>query len=133
MLTRENATKLLVIRTGLLLGVLVFGAVTWYLRRDGSLSTLDPAATQRLGYVFIAVAVGVLGMLIALRARARAATDAQQQFTLYIAGYAAAEGAALFGGVIWYLGGVREWYIAGLVLMAVAFQVLPIGRSPAPR
>jgi hypothetical protein len=133
MLARENAARLLVIRTGLLLGVLVFGAVTWYLRRAGSLETIAANVTERLGYVFIAMAVGVIGALFALRMRVQSVTDARQQFALYIAGYAAAEGAALFGGVIWYLGGVREWYIAGLVLMVVAFQMLPIRRGDARR
>ena len=129
MLARENVTRLLIIRTGLLLGVLVFGAVTWYLRRQGSLETLDPSQTATFSYAFMALTAGALVGLFMLRVRVQRTTDGAKQIQLYIIGYAMAESAALFGGVIWYLGGPREWYIAGLVLMVVAFQVLPLKRT----
>jgi len=131
MLARENVTRLLIIRTGLLLGVLVFGAVTWYLRRQGSLETLDPSQTATFSYAFMALTAGALVGLFMLRVRVQRTTDGAKQIQLYIIGYAMAESAALFGGVIWYLGGPREWYIAGLVLMVVAFQVLPVRRAQA--
>lgn len=123
-----TATKLLLIRTAMLLGVLLFGAVTWYLQRQGSLETIEAGQTRLLTYVFMALVATALATLFALRARLASARDAARQFTLYIAGYAVAEGAALFGGVIWFIGGAREWYIAGLVLMVVAFQILPVRR-----
>lgn len=128
MLAREKAPSVLLIRTALLFGVLLFGAVTWYVRRGGSPDTLAPDATTRLGYVFMGLAAAVVGLLFVLRQRVASEKNPQKQVPMYLAGYASAEGAALFGGAIWYLGGVYEWYIAGLVLMVVSFQLLPIAR-----
>jgi hypothetical protein len=120
--------RLVLIRTAMLLGVLLFGAVTWYLEHDGRLGAIAPERASIFGYVFMALTGMALVALFTIRGQLKNA-DETRQMTLHIIGYAVAEGAALFGGVIWFIGGAREWYVAGVVLMVVAFQVLPVRRE----
>jgi hypothetical protein len=129
-LPRGQATQLLIIRTALLLGLLLFGASTWYAHRRGTLNLLTPDKAQLFGYIFTALAGTTLAALFFLRARLGTAGDTKQLMSMYIIGYAFTEGTALFGGVVWFLGGSSNWFIAGLVLMIVSFQVLPV-RRPA--
>ena len=124
-----QALRLTVIRAALLLGLLLFGAATWFQQTHGSLPQLPSNATRLYGYVFAGlVPCAVAGMFL-MRKRIEAASEIPQMIPLYIAGYAMAEGVALFGAVTWFLGGDRTWYIAGLVVMVVAFQILPINRQ----
>ena len=128
MLPRQSAMRLLLIRTAMLLGVLLFGAVTLYLEYEGRLSAIPAERARMLGYVFMALTGMALVALFTIRGRLQSADEARQM-TLHIIGYAVAEGTALFGAVIWFVGGAREWYVAGVVLMVVAFQVLPVKRE----
>jgi hypothetical protein len=128
-LPRPVATQLLIIRTALLAGLLLFGAATWYVQRNGIANAIAPAGERALVYVFIGAAVAALGGMFFLRSRLGATADVKQIVAMYIVGYAFAEGAALLSAVIWYVGGSRDWYIAGLVLMVVAFQILPVRRE----
>jgi hypothetical protein len=123
------AVRIIVIRTALLLGMLLFGGATWYTSRQGRVSLLSAERAQLMGWVFVALAACALGAMLFLRSRLEKIADVRQIFATYVVGYAFAEGAALFGGVVWFLGGAREWYVAGLVLMAVSFQILPVRKS----
>lgn len=125
-LPRQTVVQLFVIRTAMLLGVLAFGVVTWLQQR--SAPAAQPALAQPLGYAFGAATVTVVGGLFALRARALAAPPATRK-TLYIIGYALAEAVALLGGVIWFLAGERTFFLAGIVLMAASFRILPLRRD----
>jgi hypothetical protein len=128
MISQQRATRLLLIRAAMLAGVLLFGAVTWYLEREGRLSTISAERAQMLGYVFMALTGAALVAMFFIRGQLAQANEARQ-LTLHIVGYAIAEGAALFGAVVWFIGGAREWYVAGVVLMVVAFQILPVKRE----
>jgi hypothetical protein len=125
---RATAVRLLLIRTALLGGLLVFGAVTFYLRMQPSAATLPPDRARLLGYVFTAMAVGALAVLFVLRRRLEGGVTEQSALQTYIIGYAVAEGTALFGGATWFMGGHLNWYVAGLLLMVISFQILPIKR-----
>jgi hypothetical protein len=131
-LPRAEATQILVIRTALLAGLLVFGAVTWFLTRQGNTAAASAEQAQLYGYVFAGLAAAAIGGMIVMRTRLEKATSTAQLMTLYITGYAMAEGAALFGAVVWFLGGAREWYIAGLILLVSGFQILPVRRADEP-
>ena len=128
-LPRPLATQLLLIRTALLAGLLLFGAVTWFLRRGEALVPLQPDRAQLYGYVFIALAVTALGGLFFVRGRLEKGVEGTAAVQQYLTGYAMAEGAALFGAMTWYLGGSLNWYVAGVLLVVVAFQILPIRRE----
>jgi hypothetical protein len=128
-LGRAARIQLLVIRTAMLLGVLLFGAVTWYTKRQEHPAILTPATARAFGYIFAAIACAAVAGLMFMRTRLETTTEQGQLLVLYVVGYALAEGAAVFGGVVWFLGGAQAWYIAGLILMVVAFQVLPVEAS----
>jgi hypothetical protein len=130
MLPGPAATKLLLIRTALLAGLLVFGGVTWYMRRQPDALVLPPERARLYGYVFVAMAAAALTALFVLRRRLQAPGGLTEMAAVqtYIIGYAIAEGTALFGGVTWFLGGSQQWYVAGILLMVASFQVLPVRR-----
>lgn len=128
-LPRALATQLLLIRTALLAGLLLFGAATWFMQRGQTIVPLPPDRAQLFGYMFIALAVAALGGLFFVRGRLEKGLHGTAAVQQYLTGYAMAEGTALFGGVTWYLGGSVNWYVAGVLLMVAAFQILPIKRE----
>jgi FtsH-binding integral membrane protein len=113
----------------MLLGLVLFGLSTLYVKGRGNPVMLPDERARVMSYIFICVAAAALAGMIFIRSRLSIPADAKHLFLMYIIGYALAEGAALFGAVTWYIGGSRDWYIAGLVLMVTAFQVLPVRRE----
>jgi len=128
-LPKADALRLTLIRSALLLGLLTFGGATWFQHRSGHPAPIPADQARTFGYVFVGLALMAVAGLYMLRKRLEHATDVKQQLTLYMAGYGIAEGAALFGGATWFVGGDRNLYITGLILMVVAFQILPIKRQ----
>jgi hypothetical protein len=113
----------------MLLGLVLFGVATIMVKRGDAPMALTEERAQLFSYLFIGLAAAALAGMIFIRSRLAAATDVKRLFMLYVVGYAMAESAALFAGATWYIGGAREWFIAGLVLMVAAFQILPIKRD----
>ena len=128
-LPRSAAAQLLIIRTAMLLGLVLFGVSTFYIKGRGDATIMSDDRARLFGYIFIGLAFAALAGLIAIRSRLSATADAKRIVPMYLVGYALAEAAALFSAVTWYIGGAREWFIAGLVLMVAAFQILPIRRA----
>lgn len=128
-LPRANATNLLLIRLCLLAGLLVMGAAIWFIRRNPDALILEPDRARSFGWAFIALAVVALAGMFVMRKRLERGGDPQAMLQTYMVGYAMAEGAALFAAVTWYMGGNPNWYVAGVLLMASAFQILPINRG----
>lgn len=128
-LPRPAALQLIIIRTAMMLGLVLFGVATMYIQRKGPTNAMSDDTMKMFSYIFIAMAVSGLGAMIFIRSRLGAIQDTRKQVSMYLVGYALAEATALFGAVTWYVGGAREWFIAGLVLMVVSFQVLPVKRS----
>jgi hypothetical protein len=110
----------------MMLGLVLFGVSTLYVQRGGTLAALSDERAQLFAYIFIALAALAIGGMIVIRSRISATDEIRRVMMHYIVGYALAECAALFGAVTWYLGGAREWFIAGLIVMVVAFQILPV-------
>lgn len=110
----------------MLAGLLLFGAVTWFVARQGNTAALAPERARLYLYIFIALAASALAGMIAIRSRLASAGSPGQAVTLYLVGYAFAEGAALFGGVAWFLGASIQLYVAGLLVVAAGFQILPV-------
>jgi hypothetical protein len=134
-LPRAAATQVLILRFAMLSGLLLFGAATWFTARQGRVASLEPERATLFAYIFAALAAGALAGMIAIRSRlanqiANSGTP-KQAVSLYLIGYAMAEGAGLFGGVVWFLGGSPQLYIAGLLLLAAGFQVLPVRAEDA--
>lgn len=122
------ASSLAVVRIALLVGVLMFGAVTYYVQRGASWEPAAPDVLNTLHTVMLAVLVMAAVVLLVLRARLGRRSDASERTMLVIA-WAIGESAALFGGVYYFLSGNAQWYIIGLFIMLASFILFPIRRT----
>ena len=124
----SSTAQLSVIRVAMLAGVLMFGAVVWWLRRGGSAAQVDAtvmANVRTLGAVWLAVSVSGLAALFALSSRK---ADESRRRTFSIIAWALGEGAALAGGVVYMVAGDGRWYLGGLFVLLLAFVLFPARR-----
>lgn len=121
------ATSLAIIRISLLVGVLLFGAVTYYVQRgeEWRPTPADDLSTLRL--VMLSTWVVAVALLLVLRVRLGGLAEPAARSMLIVA-WAIGEGAALFGGVYYFLSGEPPWFIIGLFLMLSSFILFPIRR-----
>jgi hypothetical protein len=119
-------TRLRIIRVALLVGVLGFGAVVWFLRRQGSSadSSTNPQTLVTVGRIVWGAALLVCIVLF-LRTKQGVAGRPGQ---LNIAAWAAGEATALFGGVVFLLTGVYSWYLMGVFFLGLTFLAFPAER-----
>lgn len=119
-------TPALVIRITMVTGVLLFGAVTWFLRRSGSApSPLTPEAARTLLWMGRAAwATALAGCVVLFALMQREPTSARTQ-RLSIVAWALGEMVALFGGVVWFLTGMTEWYVSGVVFLVLSLLAFP--------
>ena len=118
------------IRLFMMIGVLLFGAVVMFVHRQ---PTWRPGVLPAVA-VYGLVAYGILAVSIAavLRGRVSRELDPQRRGPLLIMGWAAGEGAALIGVIIFYITGQAQWYGFGLLAMVSALAMLsPGAASPA--
>jgi hypothetical protein len=119
----------LLIRVAMMTGVLIFGGVTWFIRRSGDGPVFDPANAAPLLWV----ARGAWGLAMAtclvlftlLRSERRPA----RVRTLSVIGWASGELVALTGGTVWFLTGNPQWYTFGLVFLVLTFLAFPAPRA----
>lgn len=119
---------LAIIRIAILLGVLAFGAITWFLhRRPGwtPIPAQQADALRRTGMVVWAV--GLAGISL-LRLRWTRTEEPRARAQTGIVGWAMAEVPALWGGVYYMLTGSVAWYAAGLLFLLLVFRLFPIPR-----
>ena len=115
------------IRLSIFGGALLFGIVTWWLRRQ----TPPPLAMDMgpLRFVGYALWVSVLVALAFLRGLFGKATDPARRTALLIISWAAADTRAFFGGVVWFLHGDSRWYVAGMCFLLATFILFPLARE----
>jgi hypothetical protein len=82
-----------------------------------------------LRFVGYALWVSVLVVLAFLRGLLGKAVDLARRTTLLIIAWATAESLALYGGVVWFLHGESQWYIAGMCLLLATFILFPLTRE----
>lgn len=123
-----SEATLALIRISLLLGVLLFGAVSWFLHRDPTWRPGDPAALRMLQRAMLAQWVLAIAMLLFFRTRLDRTTG-QARSTLLLIGWAIGESAALFGGVHFFLSGDILSFLGGLVVMMAGLLLFPIRRG----
>lgn len=122
-----NPKVLNIIRYALLAGVLFFGAVAWFLTRDGGLVALDPPALMWVRYGIAAVLVGAAVGVMAVRRQWKNRAAFSEKASLNLVGWAVAEGAAFAGAIYYLMTGNILLFLLGLVLMlATEFVLLPI-------
>ncbi|MEP7380449.1 MAG: hypothetical protein ABI910_02115 [Gemmatimonadota bacterium] len=122
-------TPTILIRGAMLVGVLLFGGVTWFLRREGQGPGLDPDTLTTLLWVGRGTWILSMATCLALFGMIRNARNERRILSLSIAGWAAGEAVAIMGGVIWFLTDISKWYSAGLVYLVLAFLAFPVKRS----
>ena len=119
---------LALIRIVLVLGVLVLGAIVWYLRSQtpaDAATDADPRALRIAGQVVWGVAIaGVLAVFLLARK-----VPPERRPTLSVVAWALGESTALYGGVLWLLLGESQWYLYGLVCLLLTYFIFPI-RTP---
>jgi len=118
---------LALIRISLLVGVLIFGALTWWLQSAGDRPTSDPSSLRPriAGFAIWGAAIALLAFL---RSRLAGLSDSTRRSYLVIS-WGVAEAVALFGGVVYFLSGDARWYVAGLFFMIGSFLVFPLRKA----
>ena len=120
-------TTMRLIRIAILGGALLFGVVTWWLRRASAPPM--PAELGPLRFAGYGLWVAVLVLLAFMRGLYGKAVDDARRATTIIIAWAAAESLALFGGVVWFLHGDSRWYAAGMCFMLATFILFPLTRE----
>jgi hypothetical protein len=120
---------LAVIRIAILAGILLFGAVIWFLHRQPGWSPMRPEALRTLRGAALLVCGAMLAVTMALRVAHGRATTVVGGARLAILGWALAEIPALLGGVYYYLSNDPRLYVLGIVILLAAFIILPLRRS----
>jgi Na+-transporting NADH:ubiquinone oxidoreductase subunit NqrE len=117
--------RFLVIRIAMAVGVATFIVVAGVLHGKGQL-TAPPAATLSKLKTAMYVAVGVAAAIVmALRLRIESASPAMRR-ALAVVAWAVGEFAALFGGVVFLVGGDWRLVLPGALVFAMSLAVVPI-------
>jgi hypothetical protein len=118
------------IRLAFLAGVLLFGAVIWWLQRGGRVPLAGrPAGAEGLRFLRLlapAIAVAAAAAAAYLRYAIARTADPTRVWSLRVVAWAVGEAAALLGGVYWLLSGDSSRYVIGLVAMLATFVVVPL-------
>lgn len=124
---QTSMNTLHLIRLAIFSGALLFGIVTWWLRRENPAPLSgDLGALRFAGY---GLWVGVLVLLGFVRGLYNKATDHARRASMAIVAWGASESLALYGGVIWYLHGDSRWYLAGMLFLLATFILFSIARD----
>ena len=119
-------TPAIVIRITMVTGVLLFGAVTWFLRRSGSApEPLTPESARTLLWMGrVAWGSALAGCIVIFALMQRNPASSRNQLFSIVA-WALGELVALYGGVVWFLTGMTQWYVSGLVFLVLALLAFP--------
>jgi hypothetical protein len=119
-----SGNTLKIVRYAMFVMLLIFGGIAY---TQASHRTPDPdalasaATLTYVGYALCAGALVALGVIRGIRARA----EVRQRMTFGLVGSAIAEGVALFGAVIMFMGGQPWVWLAGLLVFLLSWAVLP--------
>ena len=117
-------TPAFAIRFAMLLSVLLFGGISFVMRRSGEAppGVIDPGTFVLMGRIlWVAALVGCA----VLFTRARNARTASQMLMTGVVAWALGEGVALFGGLVFYLTGLSTWYFLGVGFLVLTFLAFP--------
>ena len=114
---------LALIRIALLVGVLVFGAVVWYLHRSGDAAyAVDPRGLRVAGQaVWGLMTLGTLGLFLAA---GRATPERRAAFS--VIAWALGEATAIYGGLFWLMLGDPQWYFYGVACLLLTYFIVPV-------
>ena len=124
--TAPTIAQLSLIRMAMLSGVLLFGAIAWWARRNDPAPAATPAMRNILGVAPLALGIVALSVVVLLRRVLARETDPARQATLRIIGWATGETAALAGAVGYFLTGDPSTFFIGLAVLMFTFVGLPV-------
>jgi len=115
-----------VIRIALLVGVLVFGAIVWYLRSTGwTVYAVDPHGLRVAGQVVWGLMT--VGTIVVFALAGRATPD--RRAMLSVIAWALGEATAIYGGLFWMLLGDRQWFLYGVACLLLTYFIFPIRQA----
>ena len=122
-----RVAPLALIRIALLAGVLLFGAVVWWLHRTGQAQAADADTLHTIRQVGSVVwLAAVLAEVVLFAIRLRGGTrDVAAQRSQRLMAWAAGESVALLGGVYYLLSNDPQWYAYGLVFFVLVLLSFP--------
>ncbi|MCC6316329.1 MAG: hypothetical protein IT361_01465 [Gemmatimonadaceae bacterium] len=128
MTSSVRATQL--IRVAMLSGVVMFGAVIYFMRRSpDAIPGTSPEQARSLLWIGRAIwGTAILGSMILWYVIGRT-RDAARRLTYCVSAWALAEMVGLYGGVIAFLTGSWSWYAPGLVFLALSLLAFPLQRE----
>jgi len=115
-------------RISYVLGVLLFGGVTFWLQRQGR---LPPPAASETTFRTIGYLIWPLGLaaILAIRSRVGRQPVLAKRAPWLTLGWAIGEGVALFGAVRYFAFGDPRSFVEGLLFLVLALILLPL-RAP---
>ena len=123
--TPESAVRnLAIIRIAILAGILLFGAVIWFVQRGPGWTPATPQfPVEPIAMaLWTAAIVGVLAVRVAW-GRSR---DVKRRVHFAIMAIAIAEAPALYGALVYFLTGDARLYLTGVFLMLTTLLLFPI-------
>lgn len=123
-------TPSILIRISMLTGILLFGGLIWFLHSSANgPANVQPGTAQTLLWAGRAIwGMAILGCIVLFGMLQRAPKASKTQ-TLSIIAWALGEMVALYGGVVWFIGGRNDWYISGVIFLVLSLLAFPGGRA----
>lgn len=122
--TAANAQQLHIIRASLLAGVLMFAAVTYYMRSQGT-PPPNPDGNG-IGMAVLVVWAAAMVMVIFASRRYNAVATRRERTTWAIIGWSLGEAAGMAGTVHYFMTGDPTRFGIGLVMMVVVLRLFPV-------
>lgn len=130
--TRTSAVReLALLRAALLGGVLLFGAVAWFITRErgGAPPNTDPRDFDVFRYIVPALCGGAVAVSIVLRVQLARIREAGRKASFRVVAWGAGEASALAGGVHYFLTGEPKLYVLGVVALLATLIIVPLRES----
>jgi hypothetical protein len=118
-------TPLHAIRLAMMGGVLLFGGVSWFLTQSPDWTSPEPGIGDQLNRIARIAWIVVSVALIVMFMKFRQPNDIARASSVAILAWALGETLALLGGVVYFLTSMPGWYIAGVLVLTVAFVAFP--------
>jgi hypothetical protein len=118
-------TPLHAIRLAMMGGVLLFGGVSWFLTQSPDWTAPEPGIGDQLSRIARIAWIVVSVALIVMFMKFREPNDTARASSVAILAWALGEMLALLGGVVYFLTSMPGWYIAGVIVLTVAFVAFP--------
>lgn len=124
--TRIPAAVQSVIAFALATGVLLFGAVVYFMQRQGTWTPMAPDRTQGMRVVAMLTCLAGAAVLYLLRRRTATRSAVARYAHINLIGWSIGELTALVGGVYFFMSGDPTWYFLGLIVFVGAVLLFPI-------